>query len=127
MAIGVSIICLDVGGLKDIIHNNINGISYKFGDLSSLYKMFCKILSMKSDELSQLSISARDIAQKIFSLNVRKALQYGDSIMILDSILLVEQKMSLLRYLIRRLGRFIRTLAYYYNYFLRRFEDILRR
>jgi len=127
MAIGVSIICLDVGGLKDIIHNNINGISYKFGDLSSLYKMFCKILSMKSDELSQLSISARDIAQKIFSLNVRKALQYGDSIMILDSILLVEQKMSLLRYLIHRLGRFIRTLAYYYNYFLRRFEDILRR
>lgn len=69
MAAGLPIICSDAGGLKDIIHNNMNGILYKSGDSSSLYKMFFKILSMKSDELRQLGRNSRDIAQNLFSLS----------------------------------------------------------
>ena len=69
MATGLPIICSDAGGMKDMIHNNMNGILYESGDLHSLYEMFCKILSMKSDELYQLGRNARNIAQNNFSLS----------------------------------------------------------
>ena len=59
MASGFPIICFDAGGLKQVITNNVNGIMYKSEELNPLYKMLCKLLSMKPNELLELGRNAR--------------------------------------------------------------------
>ena len=59
MAAGLPIICSDVGGLKKMINNNVNGIMYKLEEWNPLYQMLCKLLSMKPNELLELGRNAR--------------------------------------------------------------------
>ena len=69
MTTGLPIICSDAGGLKDLIHNNKNGVVYKSGDLNSLYNGISKLLSMSKDELFVLGKNARKTVQNNYSIN----------------------------------------------------------
>ena len=69
MASGLPVISSDAGGLKEMIHNKENGITYRTGDLNALHNSFLRIFSMSPDELCLLGQNARKTVQDKYSIN----------------------------------------------------------
>ena len=69
MASGLPVISSDAGGLKEMIHNKENGITYRTGDLNALHNSFLTMFSMSPDELFHLGQNARKTVQDKYSIN----------------------------------------------------------
>ncbi len=69
MASGLPVISSDAGGLKEMIHNKENGITYRTGDLNALHNSFLTMFSMSPDELLHLGQNARKTVQDKYSIN----------------------------------------------------------
>lgn len=70
MSYGIPVLTYDIGGLKEVVQQNINGYLYKIGDVTKMTNDI-ENLQMNRSKLRSLSNNARNLTSKNFNIEIQ--------------------------------------------------------
>jgi glycosyltransferase involved in cell wall biosynthesis len=68
MAFGKPVIGARIGGIPEMIQENITGFLFKSGDSESMKQVLDRIISMPDDKIESMGIAARKVVEKNYSI-----------------------------------------------------------